>query len=451
MALTGIEIYKFLPKTNCKECGFPTCLAFAMKLAAKAVELSLCPYVSEESKQTLEAASRPPIRLVTVGAGERKIEVGNEVVMFRHEKTFYHPPGLVVRVKDTDPADQLSRLVGAVADYSVERVGMELKLDGFAIENASNNGENFVKCVELVKSKGDLPLVLMSNNPSVMGQALEKVASAKPLIYATTKKNCDQMVELAKKHQCPLAVHEPAGLSELAELVMRVTDAGVEDVVLDPGAREFGQSLTTLTQLRRLAIKKSFQPLGYPIITFPGEGSASVEEEAILAGQQVAKYAGIIVLDHFTPGVSYPLLTLRLNIYTDPQKPIQMAPGIYEIGTPQKESPLCVTTNFSLTYFSIAGELESSGFPSWLLVCDTEGLSVLTSWAAGKFDAEKIAKTVKEFNVADKISHRSIILPGGVAVLQGELEEELPDWKVMVGPRDAVDVGSFLKQHWAAG
>ena len=449
MALTGIEIYKFLPKTNCKECGFPTCLAFAMKLAAKAVELSLCPYVSEEASQALEAASRPPIRLVTVGTGDRKIEVGNEVVMFRHEKTFYRPPGFVVQIKDTDSADEIAKLVGEVTSYSVERVGLELKLDGFAIENASNNGENFVRCVELVKSKTDLPLVLMSSDPAVMDLALDKVASAKPLIFAATKENCDQMVELAKKHQCPLVVSEPAGLSELAELVAKVTDAGVEDVVLDPGAREFGQSLAALTQIRRLAIKKSFQPLGYPVITFPGQGSASVEEEALLAGQHVAKYAGIIVLDRFTPGMSYPLLTLRLNIYTDPQKPIQMAPGIYEIGTPKKESPLCVTTNFSLTYFSIAGELESSGFPSWLMVCDTEGLSVLTSWAAGKLDAEKIAKTVKEFNMADKISHKNIIIPGGVAVLRGELEEELPDWKVMVGPRDAVDVGGFLKQHWA--
>lgn len=447
MALTGIEVYKFLPKTNCKECGFPTCLAFAMKLAAKSAELSLCPYVSEESKQALESASRPPIRLVTIGIGDRKIEVGNEVVMFRHEKTFYNPPAYIIQIKDTDSADEVARIAGEVSSYSVERVGLELKLNGIAIENASNNGDNFVKCVELVKSKTDLPLVLMSNNPSVMGQALEKVSDAKPLIYAATKENCDQMVELAKKYQCPLAVYEPAGLSELTELVTRVTDAGMEDVVLDPGAREFGPSLSALTQIRRLAIKKSFQPLGFPIITFPGQGSGGIEEEAVLAGQQVAKYAGIIVLDRFTPSVVYPLVTLRLNIYTDPQKPIQMTPGIYEIGKPTKESPLCVTTNFSLTYFSIAGELESSGFPAWLMVCDTEGLSVLTSWAAGKLDADKIAKTVKEFNAADKISHRNIILPGGVAVLRGELEEELPDWKIMIGPRDAVDVGSFLKKQ----
>ena len=449
MALTGIQIYKLLPKTNCKECGFPTCMAFAMKLAAKGAELSACPYVSDEAKQSLEAASRPPIRLVTIGAGERNIKVGNEVVMFRHEKTFYNPPGLVVRVKDTDPEDQISKVASDVASYTVERVGLELSLDGIAIENSSSNGGQFVKCVELVKSKTDIPLVLMSSDPSAMDQALDKVASTKPLIYAATKDNCEQMVELAKKHQCPLAVYEPAGLSELAELVSKVTDAGVEDVVLDPGAREFGQSLTTLTQIRRLAIKKSFQPLGFPVITFPGEASSSMEEEAVLAGQHVAKYAGIIVLDHFTPGISYPLLTLRLNIYTDPQKPIQMAPGVYEVGKPKPESPLCVTTNFSLTYFSIAGELEASGFPSWLLVCDTEGLSVLTSWSAGKFDAEKIANTVKEFNAAERVSHSSLILPGGVAVLRGELEEELPDWKVMVGPREAVDVGGYLKQNWA--
>ncbi len=450
MALSGIEIYKYLPKTNCKECGFPTCLAFAMKLTAKAVELSACPYVSEESKQALEAASRPPIRLITIGSGERKVEVGNEVVMFRHEKTFYHPPGLLVRIKDTDPADQVSKLIDEVAGYNVERVGLELRMDGFTIENASKNGGSFARCVELVSSKTDLPLVLMSTDPSAMGQVLEKVASAKPLIYAATKENWEQMAELALKHQCPLAVHEPGGLGELSGIVEQVTGKGVEDVVLDPGARDFGESLSILTQIRRLALKKSFRPLGYPVITFPGETAANVEEEALLAGQHVAKYAGIIVLDHFSPSMVYPLLTLRLNIYTDPQKPIQMSPGIYEIGTPKPESPLCVTTNFSLTYFSIAGELESSGFPSWLLVCDTEGLSVLTSWAAGKFDAERIAKTVKEFNVAEKVSHHNVIIPGHVAVLRGELEEELPDWKIMVGPRDAVEVGGYLKQNWKA-
>jgi acetyl-CoA decarbonylase/synthase complex subunit gamma len=188
--------------------------------------------------------------------------------------------------------------------------------------------------------------------------------------------------------------------------------------------------------------------LGFPIITFPGEGAEDTDEEAILAAEFIAKYGGIIVLDHFDPAVVYPLLTLRLNIYTDPQKPIQVSPGVYEIGAPKPESPLLVTTNFSLTYFSVAGEVEASGVPSWLLICDSEGMSVLTAWAAGKFDAEKIAKTLKQFSVTDKLSHQKIVIPGFVATISGELEEELPGWEIRVGPREAVDITGYLKNVW---
>ena len=448
MALSGIEIYKLLPKTNCKKCGFPTCLAFAMKVAQKGAEITVCPDLSEEAKAALEASARPPIRLITIGTEDHKVEVGNEVVMFRHEKTFYHPPALMVRLKDSLAAEERDKLVGEVADYSVERVGIVMSADGFAIENDSKDAAKFAACVEAVASKVKSPLVLMSADPAAMDAALSKAAERRPLIYAATKDNWEKMVEVAKKHGCPLAVSEPAGLTELAELSEKVAQAGVEDLVIDPGATGLGPSLQVLTQLRRLALKKSFQPVGYPIITFPGQGAASVEEEAMLAGQHIAKYAGIIVLDHFSPALLYPLLTLRLNIYTDPQKPIQVQEGIYQIGEPKDSSPLCTSTNFSLTYFSIAGELESSGFPAWLLICDTEGLSVLTAWAAGKFDAEKIAKTVKAQNAAERVSHKSIILPGKVAVLRGELEEELPDWKIMVGPPEAMNIGPYLKNDW---
>ncbi|HEX78420.1 MAG TPA: acetyl-CoA decarbonylase/synthase complex subunit gamma [Dehalococcoidia bacterium] len=448
MALTGIEIYKLLPKTNCKKCGFPTCLAFAMKVAQKGIEITACPDLTEEARGALEAAARPPIRLVTVGSDEHKFEVGNEVVLFRHEKTFYHPPALMVRVKDNLAAEERDKLVSEVSRYSVERVGIVMSADGFAIDNDSRDAGKFAACVESVTSQVKSPLVLMATDPAAMEAALAKAAGRRPLIYAATRDNLDRMVELAKTYNCPLAVSEPAGLSELAELTERAAQAGVEDLVIDPGATGFSASLQVLTQLRRLAIKKMFQPLGYPIITFPGDGATSVEEEAMLAGQHIAKYAGIIVLNHFSPATLYPLLTLRLNIYTDPQKPIRVQPGIYQIGEPKDSSPLCVTTNFSLTYFSIAGELESSGFPSWLLVCDTEGLSVLTAWAAGKFDADRIAKSVKEYKANEKINHNSLILPGKVAVLRGELEEELPDWKIRVGPLEAMDVGSYLKTQW---
>ena len=436
-----------MPKTNCKKCGFPTCLAFAIKVAQKQTDISLCPYLSEESRQILEAASRPPIRLVSIG-NHNKIEVGNETVLFRHEKTFYHQPGLMVRIKDTQPLDNAAQLVSEVTNYSVERVGLDLRLNGFALANESGNAEKFCKLIKTVTDNTDLPVILMSAEPTTMNLALKEAAQDRPLIHAATKNNWQDMAQLALNYHCPLTVSEPQGLSQLAELTKLVRQKGVEDIILAPGTLDLSNSVDTLTQLRRLAINKSYRPLGYPIITFPGDATSSAEEEALLAAQHIAKYASIIILDHFSPGTIYPLLTLRLNIYTDPQKPIQVAAGIYPINDPKNTSPLAVTTDFSLTYFSIAGELQSSGFPSWLLVCNTGGLSVLTAWAAGKFTATQIAKTVKQFDISNTINHRSLIIPGYVAMIKGELEEELPGWKVIVGPREAMDIGSYLKQNW---
>jgi acetyl-CoA decarbonylase/synthase complex subunit gamma len=445
MGLSGLEIYKLLPKTNCKECGQPTCLAFAMKLAQKQAELSACPYVSEQSKAALAAASAPPIRLVTIGKGDKKVEVGNETVLFRHDKTFFHKPGLFVRLKDTQPPSEFEAAVDQIKNYTVERVGIQMGVDGIAIENASGDAATFANYVATIVTKTEQSLVLIATAPAAMAAALEKAGGNAPLIYAATTENWKEMAALAAKHKAPLAVRTSDGLQALAELAEGVKGTGVEDIVLDPGARDLHGSLLALTQLRRLALKSNFRPLGYPIITFPGEGAASAEEETILAAQHIAKYAGIIVLDHFDPAAIYPLLTLRQNIYTDPQKPIQVSPGVYEINGPKPDSPLLVTTNFSLTYFSVAGEVEGSGKPTWLLIVDSEGMSVLTSWAAGKFDAEKIAKSVKQFDVPSKINHKKIVIPGLVAGLSGELEEELPGWEVKVGPREAIDIPSYLK------
>jgi len=445
--LTGIEIYKYLPKTNCKRCGLSTCLAFAMKVAQKQVDISLCPCLSKESLEIIETASRPPIRLVSIGS-HKNFEIGNETVLFRHEKTFYHQPGLVLRIKDTQPLDKSIQLVNKVTNYNVDRVGLELRLDGLALANESKNAERFCKLTKSVKTNTNLPLILMSSEPETMNLALEEVAQDKPLVYTATRDNWQDMAQLAINYHCPLAVSEPQGLKQLAELTELVSQIGVEDIILDPGVLGSTNSVTVLTQLRRLAVNKSYRPLGYPIITFPGDSTTSIEEEALLAAQHIAKYAGIIVLDHFSPGTIYPLLTLRLNIYTDPQKPIQVASGLYPINNPKNTSPLAVTTDFSLTYFSMAGELQSSGFPAWLLVCDTGGLSVLTAWAAGKFNAAQIAKAIRQFNISSNINHRSIIIPGYISVIKGDLEEELPGWKIMVGPREAMDIGSYLKQNW---
>jgi acetyl-CoA decarbonylase/synthase complex subunit gamma len=457
MALTGLDIYKLLPASskdpaekahaNCKECGYPTCLAFAMKLAAKQAELSLCPYVSEEAKAKLSAAAAPPIRLITLSADGRKVEIGNETVLFRHEKTFYHPTGLLVRVPDTLPAAEIAALAKATAEYKVDYVGMPLHLDGLAVEAASDSAAAFADAVAAVRDACSLPLVLVSEDAAIMGAGLAKTGGVAPLICAATTGNWEAMAKLAKENKSPLVVRAQT-MEELAELTEKLVAAGVEDLVLDPVVRDFAGSLMILTQLRRLALKKNFRPLGYPVISFPCLGATDSAKEQLLAGQQIAKYAGLVVLSGFDPALVYPLLVLRANLFTDPQKPIQVEPGIYPINKPSADDPVMVTTNFSITYFAVANEVESSGIPGWLLVADAEGMSVLTAWAAGKFDAEKIAKTVKGTGIAEKVSHRKVVIPGHVAVLLGELEEELPGWEIKVGPREAVDLPRYLKTAW---
>jgi acetyl-CoA decarbonylase/synthase complex subunit gamma len=449
MAPTGLEIYKLLPQTNCKECGFPTCLAFAMKLAQKGTELEKCPYVSDDAKAALDAASAPPIKLVTVGAGDRAFSVGNETVMFRHEKTFFHEPGIVVRVKCDDP--QLAEVAGRVGSYAVERVGMTLKLNGLAVEHSAGDAAAYAAAVAAARAAApSLPLVLMSADPAAIDAALAGGAAAeKPLIHAATADNWQAMAEVAKKHGCPLVIRAEGGdLNGLDALSEQVRGAGVEDIVLDAGTASIGADLAAFTQLRRLALKKGARSLGYPIIAIAT--APTWQAEVARAAQAIDKYAGVVVVDHFEPGMLYALLTLRQNIYTDPQKPIQMEPKLYEIGSVIADSPLLITTNFSLTYFSVAGEVEGAGIPAWLLVADSDGQSVLTGWAAGKFDAEKIAKTVKDSGIEQRISHKKLVIPGHVATLSGEVEEELPGWQIMVGPRDAVDIPTYLKTIWSA-
>ncbi len=447
MALSGIQIYKLLPGSsknpevkkhgNCKECGFPTCLAFAMKLGQKQAELSQCPYVEDESKAQLEASATPPIRLITLSANGRKLKVGNETVLFRHEKTFFNQPGLFVRVKDTQ-ADA-AEVAKAVSEYSVDYVGMDLTLDGVAVEA---NGGDFAATVAAVKETTSLPLILLTEDPDTAEAGLKAAQGVVSLLWAATPDNWEAMAKVAAQYKAPLVVRVDDGdLNALASLAEQVKGAGVENIVLDPGVRDYSSSLTTFTQLRRLALKKNERKVGYPLLAFAGA-------DPILAGQHIAKYAGFIILDQFSPGTIYPLLVMRANIFTDPQKPIQVQPGIYEINKPAPGDPLMVTTNFSITYFAVANELESSGLPGWLLVADAEGMSVLTAWAAGKFDAERIAKSVKSNDLDQKLSHKRIILPGHVAVLMGELEEELPGWEINVGPREAVGLPGYLKTMW---
>ena len=443
MALSGIQIYKLLPQTNCRECNFPTCLAFAMKLAAKQVELGACPYVSDASKKQLAESSAPPIRLITLKAGTQ-VKVGNEVVMFRHEKTFYNKTGLFLRVKASDP--DIAKKVAAADAYKVNYVGMDLTIDGFAVE-ADGDLAAAVKTIRTVTQR---PLILIGNDAAALDSALGLLAGEQALIYAADSSDYEPLADTAKKHKAALVVNgrdvamQRLYVDALADLTQKVQAKGVDDMVLDLGGKNMSEALTRSTQVRRLAIKSNLRALGYPTIFFAAQNG--VEKEAVYAAQAIAKYAGFVVLDTFSPEMLYPLLVLRENIYTDPQKPIQVTPGIYEINSPTAESPVLITTNFSITYFSVANEVEGSGLPAWLVVTDAEGMSVLTAWAAGKFDAERIAKAVKGFDVASKVSRKRIVLPGHVAVLSGELEEELSDWEIRVGPREAVDLPAFMKQ-----
>ena len=444
MALSGIQIYKMLPKTNCKDCGFPTCLAFAMKLAAKQVELADCPHVSEESQAQLATSAAPPIRLISLKSNGYQVQAGNEVVLFRHEKTFYHKPGIFWRITDDHSVEQIKAQIAPAEAYTVDYVGLELSLDGFAVESVTDDAEAFASAVQAVSEVSHRPLILMSSSPEVMTAGLNKTKAGAALIYAADHQNWQEMAQLAQKHDAALVV-SAGSLDELAELTEKIKDAGVENMVLEPAAENLSAQLVLNTQIRRLALKKDFRPLGYPLLIDCADGGDKAYE-SIKAAQAIAKYAGFVILNHFSPDHIYPLLVLRQNIYTDPQKPIQVMPGLYEINNPSADDPVLVTTNFSITYFSVANEVEGAGLPAWLLVTEAEGMSVLTAWAAGKFDAERIAKDVKRFEVSEKVSHKRIVLPGHVAVLSGELEEELPGWDVRVGPREAVDLPAFMKQ-----
>ena len=448
MALSGMQIYKLLPRTNCKECGYPTCLAFAMKLAAKQADLSACPDVSEDSRVKLEAASQPPIRLVSIKADGGEVKAGNEVAMFRHEKRFYNRPGLFIRLYDDTSLDQLKAQAQEIAGYTVDYVGMELNVDGVAVE-ATGDGETFAAAVQAVLDAALRPLILIAEDADVMAEGLKAAASVggaeiRPLIYGATEETWKAFASLAKQYQAPMAIREEY-LDVLSDVATQVKEAGVQDIVLDHGARDLVVSLAKQTQMRRMALKKNFRPLGYPMISFPDECVDEAAMAPIAAAQAITKYAGFVVLDKFSPATVYPLLALRENIYTDPQTPIQVQPGLYEIGDPTPDSPLYITTNFSITYFAVANEISGSGLPGWLLVADSEGMSVLTAWAAGKFDAERIAKAVKFTGVGAKLNHKKLVIPGHVSILLGEIEEELPEWQILVGPREAVEIPTYTK------
>ena len=444
MPLTGIEIFKLLPKTNCGECGVPTCLAFAMNLAGGKAELSACPYISEEAKVKLAEAAAPPIRPVTIGVGDRALTVGGETVMFRHEKRFEHPCGFALLISDAMDETEVDARLKKLNELQYDRIGLTLRADLVAIKDDSGDSSKFEALVNKVKQNADYGIILMSTNPDTLAAGLKACLDGKPLLYAATKENLEPVADLAKGSSCPVAA-KASNLEELAQLTAKLTEAGIKDIVLDAGARTIRQAFEDQVSIRSAALVKKFRPLGFPTIVFPGEMTDDPMKEAVIASIFVAKYGGIIVLSDFHGESLFPLLVERLNIYTDPQRPLMTTEGIYEIGGPDENSPVLITTNFSLTYFIVGGEIETSKVPAYLLVMNTDGLSVMTSWAAGTFVSDNIAGFVKKSGIMDKVKHRKLIIPGYIAAESGGIEDELKDWEVSVGPREGAHIPAYLK------
>ncbi len=435
---TAIEIFKLLPKTNCAKCGFPTCLAFAMQLANQKVKLSDCPFISEQAKASLEASSAPPIRLVKFGIGENKVEVGEETELYRHEKKFYHLTRYALVISDKESKQGEEEKLKKLRSLRYERVGQVLKFDALGLRNESGDAHCFAAFVEEASRLTDLPLILFSE-PEGMRRAGEAIKNRVPLLHAATTSNFEEMAKIAKDLKCPLAV-KASNLGELADLVQKLKSLGVEDIVLDIDPKGLKDLLEKSTILRRNAVKKLHRGLGYPLMITVGGDERSVLEAMI----STMKYGGVVAFENIDLAQALALMVLRQNIYTDPQVPIQVKPGLYPINNPNEKSRLMMTVNFSLTYFTVVGDVEKSKTPIWLQVVDTEGLSVMTAFAAGKVTAESVEKALQESGAKQKSNRGEIIIPGMLSRMSGKLQE-VSGLRVIVGPRESSGIPKLLK------
>ena len=452
MALTGIEIFKLLPKTNCGECGIPTCLAFAMSLSAGKIELTGCPYVSEEAKAKLATAEESPIRLVTIGVGDKALKVGGETVMFRHEKRFENPPGFAILIIDTMDDAEVDARLKRFRQLQYERIGLLLRPELVAIRGDSGDAQKYVDMVNKVKKDSDADIILMSSNLDVLSAGLNVCAGRKPLIYAATSDNVEQMVDLAKQNSCPVTA-KASSLEELAELTTKLTEAGVNDIILDSGSRILRRAFEDQIFIRRAAIYKNFRPLGFPTIVLPYEMTDDPMMEALIAAVFVAKYGGIIVLSDFQGETLFPLLLERQDIYTDPQHPLMATEGIYEIGEPDENSPVLLTSSWALTYLTLTSAIEATNIPTLLCVECIDEPDVmcwchycLRSTQRGKLNCEDTRQFIKKCGIEDRVKHRKLVISGRTAQFKAVLEQALPKWEIIVGPEEAARMVGFLPE-----
>jgi len=429
MALTALQILKFLPKTNCKDCGYSTCLAFAMALIQKKTTLDKCPHITQESKQKLEDIFLPPMATLKFGIKGREMKIGGEEVLFRHEKTFLHPTVLAVEISDKEDVREKMKII---REMRFELLGNFFQIDAIALKNESKDPQIFSDCV---KELSEFPLILITEDINAVKQSFANLKNQRPIVFGATPQNLQGLLEVSKNEDFILAV-KGENLDSLAQISEKITDFGFKQIILAPQTRGIKDALSTFTIIRRLCLKKSFRPFGFPLLGFSWD--------VFSASNFIMKYASVVVVPLLSLEEISALITLRLNIYTDPQKPLIMDPGVYEIGKPDENSPVFITTNFTLTYFIVSSEIENSHTSAWLILTDSQGQSVLTAWAADKFNAKIIAEALEKSGLKEKVRHRQLIIPGYVSTLKEKIEEET-GWRVLGGPKEASGISDFLK------
>ena len=445
MPIAGSEIVKMLPgRRPCKDCGFPTCFAFAMKLASAGATVDKCPYLSEEVKAKLLDLLAPPIKLVTIGCGESAVKIGNEEVIYRHEKTFVHPPGIALLISDREDNAKVEEKIKKIRELQFPWVGVTLKADLLALRFESGDKDKFLTLVKKVYESTDVGMILISENLDVLFAARDVCVDRHPLLYPITGENIDTAIPKIKENVTPVGLNAHS-VEELIPLTTKLKDAGIEELVLDPGSKSLQDAIKDQTFIRKAALRQGFKPLGYPTIGFPCFMAKDGLKEMLLGSTFVSKWASIIVLSDFDQYSLLPLLVQRLNIYTDPRFPMAVEEKYYEVGEPDESSPVLVTSNWALTYFLVSSAVEATKVPAYICVKDAEGLGVLTAWAAGKFSGDSVGTFIKKCGIADKVKHRKLVIPGKVARIKGELEDALNlEWEIIIGPKETTGIGAYL-------
>ena len=461
--LSPIDVYKLLPKTNCKECGQDNCMAFATKIVNREVTVDQCPPLlkkeNEKAYKALKELLKPAVKEVIVGVGDKAKKLGGKLVMFRHEFTYTNPTAIAIDVTDEMSTDEVANRIRRTENFSFEYIGYTLKLDMIAVRSTSGDAEKFKATVKKVAEATNLPLILCASNSSVLEAGLMAAPKARPLLYAANKENWKDMAELALMYNCPLVVSAPNDLNTLVSLAKTLMAYGVTDLVLDPGTfmnEGLVDTLNNFTMLRRAACKggeelAGFPLMGVPMVAWVDKGETADDlikwREAYIAGMLIVRYADVLVM-HGNDGWSLlPNTVLRQNIYTDPRKPVAVAPGLKVFGTPDENSPVFFTSNFALTYYTVASDLDTNKINAYLIVVDSEGSAIDSGVAGRKLTAERVADAIKASGIEGKVKHRKIIIPGKASRISGEIEE-LSGWKVQVGPRDSSEIPKYLIEKW---